>query len=567
MESILINQNYRHFFISMEQILKDLQQLTLGLGDGSLMTLSVNISDSLRKPFLFVVIGEVKAGKSSFINALLSTDVCRVDPAPCTDTIQEIIFSEESFQETINPYLKKIGLPRDILRDISVVDTPGTNTIIDHHQEVTETYLPGSDLVIFVFSAKNPYNRTAWELLEHIKDEWRKRVIFVLQQADLTSPEELHVNLDQVVQQAQKSGVDKPRIFALSAKREAEGDPESGFREIREMIRNEITGDRHHILKLHSIAESVNSLMGQITGEITLYQEQLKEDQDLVVWIQERLTGGAEQSSYEIDSLVDRLLATYALVADEIREKFKAQLSFMTLLKRTFSFKKKESIKGIVEQLQQQFSRKLNERLKQTAVEGAEYFVRGVRELLKGMRRELESVKSRYDHYDLEDQLSGSREELIDDVIQKLSGLLQDDAFIAALKSDPDTIAPTVLKGGALAVIGSVLLSTHIYALDITGGILTGIGTLLSFGVLFFKKDRVIKEFEEEIKQHRKRYKEVVAEQLNRRLKEIYRNIDQHFKPLYDHVIKNEKNILPVIENFEKTQNQFNLLKEDIKNI
>ena len=34
------------------------------------------------------------------------------------------------------------------------MDTPGTNSIIRSHQTITENYIPQSDLVIFVFPAK-----------------------------------------------------------------------------------------------------------------------------------------------------------------------------------------------------------------------------------------------------------------------------------------------------------------------------------------------------------------------------------------------------------------------------
>lgn len=67
------------------------------------------LSNQLEAPFTFVIVGEVKAGKSSFINALLDTDkeICKVAPMPMTDTIQQIVFGEAEFIETINPYLKK----------------------------------------------------------------------------------------------------------------------------------------------------------------------------------------------------------------------------------------------------------------------------------------------------------------------------------------------------------------------------------------------------------------------------------------------------------------------------
>src|SRR6267154_2428318 len=50
---------------------------------------------NLQAAALIVVVGEVKAGKSSFINALLREDVCEVAPGPCTVRIQELIYGTE----------------------------------------------------------------------------------------------------------------------------------------------------------------------------------------------------------------------------------------------------------------------------------------------------------------------------------------------------------------------------------------------------------------------------------------------------------------------------------------
>src|SRR6201998_4186282 len=42
---------------------------------------------NLGQPFLFVVVGEVKSGKSSLLNALFGRDFCKVDVLPATDRV------------------------------------------------------------------------------------------------------------------------------------------------------------------------------------------------------------------------------------------------------------------------------------------------------------------------------------------------------------------------------------------------------------------------------------------------------------------------------------------------
>ncbi|MBP6569254.1 MAG: dynamin family protein, partial [Saprospiraceae bacterium] len=164
-----------------------LMDVTKEVGHEKLEITLAELRSQLDAPFTFVIVGEVKAGKSSFINALLDTDkeICKVAPMPMTDTIQQIVYGPEEKIEVINPYLKKIYQPVEILQEIAIVDTPGTNTIVTHHQEITEKFIPYSDLIVFVFEAKNPYRQSSWEFFDFINTEWHRKIIFVLQQKDL----------------------------------------------------------------------------------------------------------------------------------------------------------------------------------------------------------------------------------------------------------------------------------------------------------------------------------------------------------------------------------------------
>jgi Dynamin family len=47
-------------------------------------------------------------------------------------------------------------LPSELLRRVNVVDTPGTNVVVDRQQRLTEEFVPRSDLVLFILSADRP---------------------------------------------------------------------------------------------------------------------------------------------------------------------------------------------------------------------------------------------------------------------------------------------------------------------------------------------------------------------------------------------------------------------------
>ena len=71
---------------------------------------------NLQAAALLVIVGEVKAGKSSFINALLREDVCEVAPGPCTVRIQELVYAAERKIENLGDSWQLADNAREIGR-------------------------------------------------------------------------------------------------------------------------------------------------------------------------------------------------------------------------------------------------------------------------------------------------------------------------------------------------------------------------------------------------------------------------------------------------------------------
>src|SRR5262249_22221284 len=79
--------------------------------------------------------------------------------------------------------------PADFLRDVSVVDTPGTNAILRRHEAITRDFIPRSDFVLFVTSVERPFSESERAFLASIR-EWGKKVLIVLNKIDLLDGEE-----------------------------------------------------------------------------------------------------------------------------------------------------------------------------------------------------------------------------------------------------------------------------------------------------------------------------------------------------------------------------------------
>ncbi len=180
--------------------------------------------------FLLVVAGEFNSGKSSFINALLGERVLPEGVTPTTDRINLLRHGPEVSEQLVEAFLLERTHPSDLLRELTIVDTPGTNAIIRRHEELTRDFIPRADLVLFVTSADRPFTESERGFLEQIR-EWGKKIVFVVNKIDiLTRPEDRQQVLGFIRENAQALLGEPPQLFPLSA-REAIGARTSGSSE------------------------------------------------------------------------------------------------------------------------------------------------------------------------------------------------------------------------------------------------------------------------------------------------------------------------------------------------
>ena len=130
--------------------------------------------EQLDELFLLVVIGEFNAGKSAFINALVGHPVLEEGVTPTTSQITVLRHGEHDQRIVAGPRILHVTTPIDLLREIHIVDTPGTNAIIREHEVLTSEFVPRSDLVLFLTSADRPFTETERAFLERIRD-WGRR--------------------------------------------------------------------------------------------------------------------------------------------------------------------------------------------------------------------------------------------------------------------------------------------------------------------------------------------------------------------------------------------------------
>jgi hypothetical protein len=235
-----------------------------------------------------------------------------VDSAPCTTRVQEISYGQEEQCIEVSKFEEHRQLPHAILRHIAIVDTPGTNSIIREHQVITENYIPQSDLVLFVFFAKNPYTGSAWDFLHYIKHEWQRNTLFVLQQTDLLEARELRRTVSLVEQQLAERGIGKPVVFPVSVY------TGEGLDGLREYLRKEVIQGRQfnkNISLTHSLLRFLRRF------------ESALHDHDCLLEHDEALLGELRQLVVGLGPEADQEYATLAARARHIGEEGQAWLA------------------------------------------------------------------------------------------------------------------------------------------------------------------------------------------------------------------------------------------------
>jgi len=225
------------------QILKDekaelerLQLLLAGFDvtpeDQKTLQKSIHQLDEL---FLLVAVGEFNSGKSAFINALLGERLLPEGVTPTTAQIYILHHGQPSERKVAEDGILTVTHPASFLREINIVDTPGTNAIIRRHEQLTEEFVPRSDLVIFITSADRPFTESERAFMERIR-EWGKKVVILLNKIDLLEDDEVSQVVDFIRQNALALLGFTPEIFPISARLALKGKLAESRRERKALL-------------------------------------------------------------------------------------------------------------------------------------------------------------------------------------------------------------------------------------------------------------------------------------------------------------------------------------------
>jgi GTPase Era involved in 16S rRNA processing len=232
----------------------------------------------LRSPFLFVVCGEVNAGKSTLLNGLFGQEICKMNVLPETETVHWYRWGKEVKTVKTTSTLEERYRPIDFLQDFNIVDTPGTNSIAPGHQPITERFLPVADLLLFVFPVSNPWGAATWQFITRLPPEQLQNVAFILQQADLRSEVDIAVILEHMRTLAEQKTGFRPEIFPVSGKMAMESKKthpfsanlwrKSGYPALEAFISKRVSGNPERRRVLQEVRDSTQLALRRIEEKI-----------------------------------------------------------------------------------------------------------------------------------------------------------------------------------------------------------------------------------------------------------------------------------------------------------
>jgi predicted GTPase/uncharacterized coiled-coil protein SlyX len=283
--------------------LRDLMSLAERVGARSLHAhLGADLVKKLEADrFHLVVVGEFNHGKSTFVNALLGANVLPVGVTPTTAVIHHLEYSPEPRAEVVYASDKRaplpfeqvrafsvggekaphhavgepqhapaasdevkhieVGYPADILKDrIVLVDTPGVNDLSLQRADITYSYIPRSDAVLFLLDAGQPLKESERVFLqEKLLGQSRDKIVFVVTKRDIWDAGEQKEALAYIQNELGKL-VKSPVVFAVSAEQALEGKPaESGMPEMLAHLTKFLAEERGRILLDNALGEGLAS--------------------------------------------------------------------------------------------------------------------------------------------------------------------------------------------------------------------------------------------------------------------------------------------------------------------
>ena len=508
--------------------------------------------EQLDELFLIVAAGEFNAGKSALINALLGERVLEEGVTPTTAQVTLLRWGEDYSRTVVDDGFAIVTHPLPLLKELNMVDSPGTNAINRQHERLTSDYVPRSDLVLFVTSADRPLTQSERLFLEKILT-WGKKVSLVVNKADILEGDESVEQVREFVSSNAEMILGyKPELFLVSAKLAQKAalaaDPTeasqlrqaSGIETLERFITQTLDNKARLELKLRNPIGVASNLERTSSQVIDLQITDMQQDSTLTVELENTIAKYEQGLREEIPprlAEVENILINFENRGHDFFDR-------TMKLTNIFNLAKADRVKEqFQEEVQGDVSSAIDNKVRGMIDWMVDkdlntwYQVAGALERRQAQsQQELPASKS---------PQSTRRQELIENVSQTIKLIVNryDRKQEAEQLGDyvQESVAQTALFGiGALGVGAMVATVLTTKALDVTGIVTAGTLAVLGFFVIPYKRKQAKEEFKTKMAELRTTLNETLSNTFTKEADSAVERLQENISP-YVNYVKNEQ--------------------------
>ena len=288
------------------------------------------ISEQASRPLLVMIMGEFKTGKSTFINAILEEEILKPDVTPATAVVSMISYGEErnviahfrdgntkqySYEELKNITAEgddskkdlrnnikyvELFIPKEILKRITIIDTPGLNVDNQLHIQATKEFMNEADMVFWVFAYGKAASRTEVAAISELSK--RLKPMAIINRIDEIDEEE--ESLEEIIQEIKKRlkeyvddiiGVSSYLAKKGLLENDQEALSQSRWLNFTDKLEKEVL-QKSESLKIESILDKLREYIGQL-------MQFLKETKTELLKMEEKFTNTAQYKKDLLDDI------------------------------------------------------------------------------------------------------------------------------------------------------------------------------------------------------------------------------------------------------------------------
>jgi small GTP-binding protein len=442
------------------------------------------LKQQLANPFSIFICGEFNAGKSSLLNQLNNQEIASVGFLPTTQEIES--YNPEGFGGLV------------------FIDSPGTNSIIEQHQELTENYLQQADIILFVTSVERPLSKSEQDFLTLVDQTWARKIIVAINKTDLVQEDEAKQIREYISEGLSKILAEMPPIFAISAKSGA------GISELKSFLLAFLAEGEKIKLKLKGPQNSLLVYLEQLEKQNRNIQSKLQSEKVIFDRTSRRIEERLEEYNLLFGIFRDNIDDLFTNLIQGTDKIIDSNTSFLTVLKRRITKEDdflEERLAKTIKDIQ------LDKNLQ-------EIFKEAISTFLKYRERIIREAKE-----DLSTAVTISEGTL--DIPAINTDKLEIDEFSAKIKNAAEQGLDSFWRLGITAAatgFGGHLLFNAASA-DATAFLIAGLFGLMSFNALPRQRKKVKQELEQTYRNLQENYsktlKDALAAELNKCLQQF----------------------------------------------